>query len=507
MNLKAKSVAGAKWAAISQVATQASQLYIGITLARLLDPNDFGLLGMVLVFSRFAQVLADMGIGAAIVQRSTIEPKELNSAFWFNAAAGALLCASLFLAAPLIANFYSTPALTPLARWIAATFLISAFTIVPTSLMVKDFRFRDLAIVETCSFLTAGVAAIVAAWNGMGVWSLVIQSLVLVAVKLVVTFALSSWSPRFEFEWNAVKRLFPFSMNLTGAQLINYWIRNADNLLIGKYLGQGDLGLYTRAYSFMLMPVRQISTVVTRVMFPAFSAIQDDIPRIRAIYLRTLSVIALMTFPIGMGLMSVADYFVLGLLGEKWAGMIPILQILCVLAVTQSLGSTAGVIYQSLGRTDLQFRWSIYSGVIYLTAFVIGLQFGVIGVAAAYMIASVVFMTIPNALIIGHLTGIKLREFGAAVSGVFACALTMAISVYGLGRTLDGRLEKHWTLFILVLTGAALYFALIYCFRIGAVQEVRQLVASKLKSNTTSKSDAKNPESAPLDQVPSKSSR
>ena len=495
MNLKAKSVSGAKWAAISQVANQAAQLYVGITLARLLHPDDFGLIGMVYVFSRFAQVLADMGIGAAIVQRSEISSKELNSAFWFNVAVGAALGASLFLAAPLISSFYKTPALTPLARWIALSFLLASFTIVPISLMVKSFRFRDLAIVETTSFLTAGIAAIVAAWQGLGVWSLVVQALVLVGTKLLITFVLSSWRPGLQFEWNAVKGLFPFSLNLSGAQLINYWVRNADNLLIGKYLGQGDLGLYTRAYSFMLMPVKQISTVVTRVMFPAFSSIQDDVPRIRGIYLRTLSVIALITFPVGLGLMAVTDFFVLGLLGDKWAGMIPILRILCVLSVTQSLGSTAGVIYQSLGRTDLQFKWAIYSGVVYLTAFVIGLQFGVVGVAAAYTTASVVFMTIPNALIIGHLTNIKLREFGTAVAAVFGCAATMGASVYGLGLLLDGRLEKHWALLVLVIVGVAIYSSLVLLFRVDAVREIKQLVASKLKPANAD---------APLDQVPSK---
>lgn len=479
MSLKAKSVTGAKWAIISQILNQIVQLYIGIKLAILLDPGDFGLVGMVYVFSRFTQVLADAGIGAAIIQKDNIETRELNSAFWFSIAIGFLLFIVLSLVAPLIANFFSQPILTSLTRWIASTFLIASLCIVPISLLVKEFRFRDIAIIESMSFFLGGIVAIVAAVNGLGVWSLIIQAMGMAISKTVIVFFLSKWRPKILFDWNAVKGLFPFSMNLTGAQLINYWVRNADNLLIGKFLGEVDLGLYSRAYSFMLIPVQQVSAVASRIMFPAFSEIQNDVPRIRAIYLRTISMIALLTFPIGLGLMVVANNFVYGVLGEEWAGMVPILQILCILSLTQSLGATAGVIYQSLGRTDIQLKWSIYASVVYISAFVFGLQWGVVGVAASYTIASLVFITIPNAMLVGSLVNISLPQFGNVIYGVFGCAAVMALCVHTIGILLNDLFERKWILAIMIAAGISIYLALIILFRIEAFREMKRLIDSK----------------------------
>ena len=487
MSLKRKTVSGAGWAGLSQIILQVMQLVLGIVLAHLLLPSDFGLVGMVYIFTGFVGIIAEMGMGAAIIQKKEISDVELSSAFWVNLIAGIVMMLAMIAIAPLLARFFSEPRLTNIARAISLTFLIGSLNIVHLSLLTRKFQFRQLAILETVSFLVGGAVAVIAALLGYGVWSLVMQALVMVLIKAVIAAGVSGWRPKLVFDWPAVRALFPFSMNLTASKMINYWIRNSDNLLIGKFLGSGQLGVYSRAYRFMLYPINQLSGVICRVMFPAFSSIQDDISRIKTIYLRMLRVLALITFPVSLGLMAVADYFVLGLLGEKWIEMIPILQVLCILSMTQSLGTTAGIIYQARGRADLQLRWTIYASAIILPAFVIGLNWGALGVARAYVIASILFLTGPGVRIVGSLIDMTISEYVRNVSGVFGCSAAMAIIVYVSGLSLRTSFSHLTCLLILVPLGVAVYLLLILTFRIRAFAELRELVAEKLDQNRKSR--------------------
>lgn len=485
MSLKQKTIAGAKWAGVTQVTNQLLQFVVGLLLARMLTPSDFGLVGMIYIFVSFASIFSELGIGAAIVQKDEVSEQELSSGFWINVAIGTFFMLLIVFAAPAIAYFFSEPKLTLLARVIGLTFLISALKIVHIAILTRNFNFRSIAIMETCSFLLSGTLAILAALLGLGVWSLVIQSLVASTTTAVLAFIFSSWRPSLIFDWQAAKGLFPFSLNLTGAKTINYCIRNADNLLIGKFYGPVQLGLYTRAYSLMLLPIKQVSQVAIKVMYPAFCAIKDDKPKARAIYLRLLRLIAILTFPLSIGLCSVSDYFVLGLLGEQWSEAIPILRVLSCLGITQSLNATSSIIFQSSGRTDIQLKWTLYSGFVYLTAFSIGLNWAALGIAIAYTTASTIFAAGPCAYLTGRLIDLTLRDYVNNVAGIFLCAVSMGVSVFIAGLIIRPYVSNFYGLLILVGFGGLIYFSLISFFKIQAVGELKELFGDRFKKPLT----------------------
>jgi PST family polysaccharide transporter len=291
-------------------------------------------------------------------------------------------------------------------------------------------------------------------------------------------WTISSWRPQFLFRKNAIQELLRFSGNLLGFNLVNYWTRSADDLLIGKFVGSAGLGIYTKAYGLMLLPVRQITSVISDVMFPALSRIQNDIDRVRRVYLRANRIIGFVTIPMMCGLMAVAHPFVLALFGPKWEAVVPVLQILCFVGVKQPVGSTTGWIYQSQGRTDWMFRWNVVVSTVTILSFVIGVQWGVIGVATAYAIRSYVVwyhgISIP-----GRLIDMTFGDFVQNLAGIFACAVVMAGAVYALGLALPPE-WPHWLhLLTQVPAGVVIYWALVHSFGVQAYRETFDLLVEQ----------------------------
>ena len=293
----------------------------------------------------------------------------------------------------------------------------------------------------------------------------------------VPSWILAGWRPRGGPQTFAIADLWKFSTNLAVANLFNYGTRNLDNLLIGKYVGPAALGLYTRAYALMLIPITQITTVLGRVMFPALSRIQDDKALVKGVYLRVNRFIALLSVPIAVGLFFCAEPLILVLFGEQWVEAAPVLKILCFLSLQQPLNSTTGWIYQSQGRTDLQLKWNFGSGVITLIAFVIGLKWGVVGVAAAYAVRGYLLWD-PAIAIPGSLINMSFFEFLRNVSGIFGSALVMIIAMVSVEQLTftAGPLGKLIGLF---LAGSATYVSALIVFRVNALPEALELVRSE----------------------------
>jgi PST family polysaccharide transporter len=476
-DLREKTLTGLAWSMIAQFTNQALRFVLSVTLARLLTPKDFGLMGMIVVFTGFASLFSDLGFGASLVQRREIEERHLSSMFCLNILSGLILTAIVLTAAPAITEFYHEPRLELLTVLISVTFFISSLSMVQRALLQRSMEFRKLAIIETIAMIVGGSFAIALAVIGFGVWSLAWQMVISAVVGAVLFYLLTDWRPSLRFDKNAVRELFGFSINLFGFNVINYWVRNGDDLLIGRFIGSVGLGIYSRAYSIMLMPLHQISATIGRVMFPALSKIQEDRASVKQIYLRTINVIALITFPMMMGLLVVADSFVLALLGPKWIEVVPILQIMCLLGLVQSLVTTVGWLYTSQGRTDLFFRWSVGAGVFLLAGILIGVfWFGTIkAVAACYAFVSGVVLLYPAFAIPGKLINMTFSEVALSVSGIFGCTLLMAFSVYLLSRVLPSE-WPHWANLVLeVPFGIISYMLLIHIFKVEAYVDLREL--------------------------------
>lgn len=475
-SLRSSTLAALGWSGTAQVVQQLLQFIFSVILARLLSPHEFGLIGMIVVFTGFASLFSELGLGAALIQKIDIDEGHLNSVFWINVAAGIVLTGIVAASAPLITKFYNEPVLRLIIMVIALNFFVGSLNIVQRTLFRKNLNFRRLAQIQITSIFVGGLTAIIMAFRGLGVWSLVAQSLVVTTISMILMWWFSPWRPSFSFDTKSLKELLGFSSNLLGFDIFNYWARNLDNLLIGRFIGSSALGIYSCAYKLMILPISQISGIISQVMFPVLSIIQNDIERVKRIYLRSTRSIALITFPVMTGLFVVANPFILSIYGAKWAGVIPILKILCLIGVVQSVGTTVGWIYTSQGRTDIMFKWGIFSGVVRAILFVIGLRWGVIGVALCYVIGSYLILLYPGWAIPGKLIGMRFIEMLKNLSGPFFCSVVMGVVIWALGFILLQNQPPWISLTVQVPIGIILYISLIHFFKVRSYIETLELV-------------------------------
>jgi len=478
MSLKQASISGVKWSSISQVSRQIMQLVTTAVLARLLSPSDFGLVGMATIVIGFVGIFSDLGTSSAIIQRKNISDSLLNSLFWINVVFGLLAMVILLVVAPLVANFYQEPRVTLVLRVLSLTFLMSGISILQKAILERNLAFNTSAKIEISAVVAGSLLGISTAVMGWGVWSLVTQSLAVVSLTTILLWTVSKWQPKLAFSWEEVQEVSNYSLNLTAFSIFNYFARNADYILIGRFLGSQDLGYYTLAYRLMLYPLQNVSAVIGRVMFPALSKLQDDNARFSFAYLKVSSTIALISFPLMVSLWALAKPFVLTFFGQQWQPVILLLMILAPVGMSQSIMTTVGIIYQVKGRTDWLFRWGIGAGMLIIIAFVIGLQWGIVGVAAAYAIASFC-LTYPCFAIPFRLIHLPVRDLGAVLWRPLVASLIMLGLLLVVGFLLPANLASGWVLGISVPIGCITYLLASWWLNRKQIQQLFDLVGLK----------------------------
>ncbi|HTP64318.1 MAG TPA: MOP flippase family protein [Geobacteraceae bacterium] len=400
MSLRGKTIKGLVWSGFSQGGRQATQFAVAAILARLLSPGDFGMMAMANIFIDIFTLVGEMGIGSALIQKQDADDVHFSSAFWVNLATGIILTALLLLTSPLIAKFFAKPELQGILVLLSLSFIFSSFSIIQQTLLMKQMEFRKLAIRDIISVLLSGAIGIYMAVSGYGVLSLVGQSMSFTIINAILLWNLSKWRPKWLFSIAHLREIFSFSANLTGSYLVNMFGRNIDKILIGKFLGDYALGIYTIAYKLMLYPLQNVSYVISRVMFPVLSQIQTDKERIRQIYLRMLKTLSIVTFPLMIGLFVLTPEFVYIVFGTKWEASVNVIRILCFCGMIQSISATGGMIILSQNRADLQFKSQVISLTMTIIAILTGIRFEINGVALLYTLQSLLFLHI-----IFHLIG------------------------------------------------------------------------------------------------------
>jgi len=476
-SLRSTTVKGLSWTAASQIARQVTNIIVSLILARLTGPEAYGLIGMVTIFTGFASLFVDLGLGSGLIQRPEIEPEQIASVFWINVLAGLALALSMMLIAPFAADFYHEPAVTLIMRVSSFGFVFGALGAVQLSLLSRELRFPQIAKVDISATVFSGVLGIASAISGFGVWSLVLQTLAQAVVRTSGLWMISTWRPRTRPRFGGAKDLAFFSGNLFLFNVLNYCVRNLDNLLIGRYVGTIPLGLYSRAYQLMLLPVQQITGVSGNVLFPAMASVQGDLVRVKGIYLRAIAAMHLVAAPIYAGLFAVADTFVEVVLGDAWAGVVPLLRILCIVGFFQPVGSSTGWIYTALGRSDIMMKWGVVTAFLYISGFFIGLKWGLIGVTWSYCIAGLISWY-PGWTFSGKLINAKFAEMLYPLLPSSFCALLMGIAVWLVGFLSKPLLSVPITLLIQIVIGAIFYAYLVYLSRLRAWQDVRALARS-----------------------------
>jgi O-antigen/teichoic acid export membrane protein len=412
-------------------------------------------------------IFREMGTTAAIIQRKQLSPEFLSSIFWANLALAVVTSGLAIATSPLVALFFHQPMIAPIIRLLAAGFVISALSSVPSALLNREMAFRKLMIIEIGAAGFTTCLAVGLALRGAGAWSLVISSLAGTCVTTVLIWLSSPWRPRWLLSWKELRSIASYSLNLSGFNLVNYFSRNADNTIVGRYLGAYQLGFYQLAYNVMLYGVQNISQVMGRVLFPVFAKVQDDNPRFRQAYIKAVSTIAVITFPMMAGVMAVAEPFVRAVLGEKWRPVASLLIILAPVGLMQSVVTTVGNIYYAKGRADWLFRWGLFGTVVSVGSFFAGLPWGIRGVAVGYLIANLL-MIYPVFAIPFRLIDLKMNDFLRPLWPILGFSMAMVVAVRILGYLL--RFEKAAVqLAILVPAGVLVYCSLLLLVRPVAV--------------------------------------
>jgi O-antigen/teichoic acid export membrane protein len=470
---------GMVWQLMGRGTWQVSQIVVVALLARLLSPHEYGVAGMVLVIISFEPLLAGTGLAATLVQRPTITELDKATVFWTNAALGLLACVIGIAVSPLAADFYGNAQVEPLFAALSVVFFISSLSSVQANLLIREMDFRALELRSTAATLVAAAAAITIALRGGGAWALIVQQLAFFATSLVLLTAFSRWRPRFMYSRESLRELRAFGGHVSGTILMNQLTQNADNVLIGRFLGASALGLYSLGYSVIMLAFSRITSPVIQILFPVFSRVQHDVRRLASLWLRSLAIMAAITMPAMLGLVVVAPDMVTVVFGPRWHDATPVIQILAPVGLAVGLQGLSSIVLQAVGQTGIQFKYSCLQFGLSLAAFVVGLHWGIVGVAGCFAAVNI-FLQPVYLHLAARSAEIGLRECGQALSGVMqATAAVVVVAVLTRELLLADGVPVALRLACTIAAGAVAYGFVLSWRAPEVITEVRQLRARR----------------------------
>lgn len=458
--LSGATLLGVLWSALEVWGGRVIKFAIFLLLARLLQPKAFGLVAMAGVYLAFLNVFVNQGFAAAIVQRDELEDGHLDTAFWANLGAGAFLAAGSVLAADPVARLYGEAELAPVVRWLSLSLIITGLVGVQSALFSRKLDFKLLSIRTLSGQIAGGIVGITMAFMGYGVWSLVAQQLTSNAVGGVLLWQMSDWRPGLSVSRRHFKDLFSFSVNLLGANFLNFFNRRADDFLIGVFLGSTALGYYTVAYSLIRTLNRILSRVISRVAFPVFSKMQGNPERLRRAFYKVTRYTSFVAFPVFLGLAALAPEIVEVVFGEKWLPSVPVMRVLAFIGILESVSHFNDVVVLAMGKSSWSLGLTFVNAVLNVIGFAIAVRWGITAVAAAYVIRGYLVSPLQIWMVhrLIHIDVLRyLRQFAAALAG----SVLMAATVVAAVRVLSGHASPGLLLIAYVLLGAAAYITAI----------------------------------------------
>jgi len=433
-DLKEKTIRGGAARLASQAASLVLRTGALVVLARLLDPRDFGLVGMVTAFTGILSWFRDFGLSAAAVQRVEITTEQHSTLFWINVLFGALLALVTLAAAPAIAAFYHEPRLVWVAAVLGTAFLFNAVGIQHSALLQRQMRFTAMAVISMAS-LTAGTAiAICGAAIGYGYWALVASSVITPLVASIGFWLATGWVPGLPRRRAGIRSMMHFGGTLTLNGIVAYVGFNADKVMIGRFLGVDAVGIYGRGFQLVNMPTDNVNSAVGEVAFSALSRLQNDPARLRSYFLKGFSFVLGLTLPITIACALFADDLVLVLLGPKWRASTEIVRLLAPTIVVMAVINPMGWLISSLGLVRRSLKIALVFTPLMIAGCVLGLPYGATGVAFAYS-AVMVLWVVPHVAWCVHGTAISLRDVAATVIRPLASGAVAGVVGYAARLT------------------------------------------------------------------------
>lgn len=385
-SIKEQTLSSVKWTTIEKLGLQLMQFVLGLIMARLLTPSDYGIVGMIAIFLAVSTTFIDSGFGNALIRKKECKEQDYSTVFYFNICIALVCYTILFFVAPWIANFFNTPILTAILRVQSVTLVINSLMQIQVAKLMRNLDFKGLAKRSILSALVSGVISIVLAYKGWGVWALVAHAIIASIINLVFIWLYCKWRPKLMFSWDSFKELGSYGSNLLASSLLHTLYTNMTTLVIGKFCSAKELGYYNRGVQFATLPVYTANDVLTKVTFPILAKIQDDDSRLVLVYRKYICVLSIPIFFGCMLLVSIAKPLILILLTEKWLPAVTFLQIYAFAIMFNHITTINLNLLKVKGRSDLYLRLEIIKKTISFAILLVSIPFGAIGICISQII-------------------------------------------------------------------------------------------------------------------------
>ena len=476
-SLKNKTVKGASWSFIDSIAGQGITFLVGLVLARLLSPEEYGLIGIISIFIAVFNSIVDSGFSNALIRKNDAKDIDYNTVFITNLVLSIVLFGVLFVSAPAISSFFNQPQLILLLRVMGSIVIINAFAIIQRTILVKKVDFKTQTKVSLISSISSGVVGIGMALSGLGVWSLVGQQISRQFLNSAFLWIYSKWYPKIQFSFQSFKELFSFGWKLLVSGLIDTVWREIYQVVIGKCYTPVALGQYTRAQQFASICSSNLTSVVQRVSFPVLSSVQNDKERLKNGYKRIIKVTMLLTFVLMLGLAAVAKPLVLTLIGEQWLPRVPFLQIICLQMMLYPLHSLNLNMLQVQGRSDLFLKLEVIKKIIGIGPLFLGIFVNIYWMLGGSVITGFIAYYL-NAYYSGPFLNYSIKEQIKDILPSFGVAAAMAILVFAMSFI---PMDLFILLPLQIVAGATITLVISEAFKLPEYMELKGIVNSLLR--------------------------
>ena len=424
------------WSGVQQFVVFGIQFGVGVLLARLLNPYDFGVIAMQGVFFAISNAFIDCGLEGALIQKKECTKADANSAFIYSVSISVALYVLLFLAAPIIEDFYHTPNLGKVIRISALVLMINAVGIVPRSLLQRQLRFKELALASTTIQFAAGFVAVMMAYHGYAYWALVGQTLLAAGLMAVAYYIFTRWWPSYQFSMDSFRQLITFGLPMLLTALVHSIYNNLYSLVIGKRYDARQLGLYNRSENYSCYVAYSLSDMSMRALYPILSRVQDDLAQLKVAALRILHASAFIVVPINMFLLIKAEDIICILLTDKWLEMVPLMRVMCISSMAYVVANLHTNLFKAIGRTQILFICELIKKILGILILLITFQYGLMVMVWGLLIYAVLNILV-SSYFVYRFVGITLLEQGKEVYCIVLNALIPILACFLIGIIID----------------------------------------------------------------------
>ena len=478
MSLKKQVLSGVVWSYTQQFGTQLISFIVSIILARILLPEEFGLIGMIAVLMGIGSTLFDGGMTSSLIRSNNLDDTDYSTVFIFNLLVSLAVYIIVFLCAPLIAEFYRQPMLTDITRIYAISFVFSAFGSVQNTILTKTMNFKKQALLTMPSLLVSCLVALLFAYNGFGVWSLVAMTLSNTFVLSAILWFTSSWKPHFIFSNEKFKTHFNYGYKLTLSGILDIIFTNIYQIVIGRFFNASVVGYYTRANQLMMMPVGNVSTALNKVAFPLFAEMRNDEELLRNSYKRMMLMVLFIINPVVVLMLVNAEPLTAFLFTEKWLPMVPIFKIICLSGILYPLHLYNLLILQVKGRSDLFLKLEVLKKILLTVVLIVSFYYGLYGLLWGQLVFSILALFI-NTYFAGSMINYSTKRQLLDMIPLFLVAGFMGVVVYSIDTYILNNFVDILRLIANSFCGVIVYLGLSYLLKFDSLLEIKNIIQKK----------------------------